>query len=516
MRAEAVRAFAAALSAPRVAQAALLREILAANAQTAYGRAYAFASITDTTTYRERLPFVRFAELSPWVDRMLAGEPDVLLAGQPIFFGRTSGTTGKPKHVGYPAAVSREYIGAFGPMASALEEAEPGASREVLFITGTYAEAHTSHGIPIGSASGFVRNLDAFRDEPYFHGAPEAVFELTDTDARYFALLRHALELPLRTIGALNPSSLVLLFNKAKQLAPRLLAALRPEAAARLTSAIASGRFQPEVAWPELRVLQTWKGGASRHYLGSLAAFCPTVRVWPALSGSTEGLLLVPVRQAWTGGVPALCSTVIEVMPAELEPSNAAIVPIEELAAGHGYRFVITNRRGLYRYVMDDVFVVTEHHEGVPVLHFSHRLGVGSSLTGEKLSEADVVAGANAALEVIDLVDFQIAPEWDDPPRYAFVIEPQHEVGDEVLLEALRRFEQALAASNIEYAAKRSSGRLSPPTLLVLHAGSFERLRHRLSAGQGRSDAQVKIARLARDLIDRDKLDLARAINLPV
>ncbi|MDB4952611.1 MAG: hypothetical protein JWO36_180 [Myxococcales bacterium] len=541
MRDEAVRAFSAALAAPRATQDELLRSILEANRLTAYGRHHDFASITDVATYRSRVPFVRFPELSPWVDRMLAGEPDVLLAGQPIFFGRTSGTTGRPKHVGYPSAVSREYVAAYAPMASALEAAESGASREVLFVTGTFAEARTAHGIPIGSASGFVRNLDVFRDESYFHIAPEEVFELTDTDARYYLLLRLALERPLRTIGALNPSSVILLFKKAREygaaladdlargsieagpegaraLAARLGLQLspRPDVAERMTRALADGRFQPEVAWPTLRVLQTWKGGASRHYFSALTASCPNARVWPALSGSTEGLLLVPLREAWTGGVPALCSTVIEAMPAEVEPCAEAILPFEALEEGRGYRFAITNRRGLYRYVMDDVFVVAERHAGVPVLHFSHRLGAGSSLTGEKLTEADVIAGANAALELVQAVDFQVAPEWDDPPRYVLLVELSAVASDAALEEALRRFEVAMAASNVEYAAKRSSGRLAAPTLLVLRAGSFDRLRRELSTGKGKSDAQVKIARLGGELVDRDKLDLLHAVAWPV
>ena len=538
MRAAASATFAAALAAPSATQDALLRAILETNRDTAYGRLYDFGSIHDVAEYRSRVPFVRFPDLAPWVDRMLAGESDVLLAGQPIFFGRTSGTTGRPKHVGYPSSVAQEYIAAFGPMASALEAAEPGASRDVLFMTGTFEEARTAHGVPIGSASGFVRNLDVFRDEPYFHAAPEAVFEMTELDARYYLLLRLALELPLRTIGALNPSSLVMLFRKTRELGEALAEDLargsvdagppgaralgatlelapRPDLAERLQRALADGPFQPEIAWPELRVLQTWKGGASRHYFSALHASCPHARVWSALSGSTEGLLLVPLRESWTGGVPALASTVIEVLPADVEPSSQAIVPIEELEAGQGYRFAITNRRGLYRYLMEDVFVVSEHHDGVPVLHFSHRLGAASSLTGEKLTEADAIAGAHAALSVLQAVDFQVAPEWDDPPRYVLILELSADATDAALVAALQRFEQAMATNNVEYAAKRASGRLAAPTLLVLRPGSFDRLRRELSTGQGKSDAQVKVARLAHELADRDKLDPLRAIVWP-
>ena len=115
----------------RRAQEALLRTILHDHRDTAYGRHYEFGSITDPATYRARVPFARFDDLLPWIDRMLAGEPDVLLAGQPIFFRREQHMS-RPKHVGYPSSVSREYLAAFAPMATALEAAEPASARHAV------------------------------------------------------------------------------------------------------------------------------------------------------------------------------------------------------------------------------------------------------------------------------------------------------------------------------------------------------------------------------------------------
>ena len=246
--------------------------------------------------------------------------------------------------------------------------------------------------------------------------------------------------------------------------------------------ALDSGRFLPEVAWPTLRVLQTWKGGASRHYFGALAASCPTARIWPALSGSTEGLLLVPIRQDWTGGVPALCSTVIEILPAEATPEASAVLPWEALEQGRGYRFAITNRRGLYRYLMEDVFHLAEHHAGVPVLHFAHRLGAASSLTGEA-TEGDIIAGANATSSSSTPSTFRSRPVGRST-AFVLLLELSADASDATLREALRRFERAMSASNVEYAGKRTSGRLSAPTLLVLPPGNFDRMPRDMSSAK--------------------------------
>jgi len=54
----------------------------------------------------------------------------------------------------------------------------------------------------------------------------------------------------------------------------------------------------------------------------------------------------------------------------------------------------------------------------------------------------------------------------------------------------------------VEYTSKRDSARLADPELVVVGAGEFERLKRARSASLGRSDAQVKLPRLMRDLIE--------------
>lgn len=542
-RAERAALFARALRDPDGAQRELLLAVLRANANTEYGRAHGFSVVADLASYRAAVPVVTFAELERSVVRMLAGEPDVLSSGRPIFFGRTSGTSGRPKHVGYPAATQEEYLSALDPMLHALERDHPAATVAAMVITGRYREDVAPCGTPVGSASGFVRNLPCFAADPYFHFAPECVLEMTDFEARYYAMLRLALASPLRNLSALNPSTLLTLFQRAEQyaedlaadlergtlergptgvreVAQKIASRLRPEigAAARLRSSIERhGRLVPAEVWPDLRVLQVWKGGASDHYLRALRERCPGCAIRSAVSGSTEGLLLVPLADDWVGGVPALRSSVIEFFPADQDPSRADFSPIAELAEGQAYRVLLTNRRGMYRYQMDDVFLVEGRVDRTPVLRYSHRHGLTSSLTGEKLTEADVASAAEAAVQTTGLrhLDFQALPEWGEPPRYLVLVEWPGEAPAELAAEYLLAFEAGLAASNVEYTHKRQTGRLAPPELLVLAAGEFERMRRAQSSDQGRSDAQVKIPRLRRELADRSAYRVFLTVRWP-
>ena len=522
--------FTAALRDPQATQEALLQTLLRRNAGTTYGREHGFLDLPDLAAYRSRVPCVRFDEILPYVDRMLNGEPDVLFAGLPVFFARTSGTTGSPKHIPFPPEVGDEYEAALGPGRNALEHARPGVSGHALVLSGGYLEDRSPAGVPIGSASGFVRNL--FADDPYFRSAPEAVYEARDHEARYYAFLRFALVQPLRLIFALNPSTVIALLQAARQHGAELLDDLitggmrncpgdarwsgavgatlpaAPEQAARLREALADpSGFNPLVVWPKLEVIETWKGGASTHYLRELNRHFPGVTLRPAVSGSSEGLFMVPLRDHWQGGVPALRASVLEFLPEHDAPVADRFVNLRELDQRAGYRIVLTNGRGLYRYLMDDVFVVEGYLHDTPILRFSHRHGVTSSLTGEKLTEAHVIAASEGAMKdsALPITDYQLAPVWGEPPGYVVLLETRDHADSEEQRRWLESFERNLCVQNAEYASKRASRRLATPTLVLLREGSFSEFKRR-SAGD-RSDAQIKTVRLRAKLLELGEID---------
>jgi hypothetical protein len=138
-------------------------------------------------------------------------------------------------------------------------------------------------------------------------------------------------------------------------------------------------------------------------------------------------------------------------------------------------------------------------------LRFSHRHGLTSSITGEKLTEIQIIEAVDAARagSGLDVLDYQARPEWGEPPSYALLVEvaaPDHAQ----CARFLELFEAQLQKSNIEYAAKRTSKRLAPATLVLLPAGELRAWQKRELAASGRSDAQAKVARLRRDMLALD------------
>jgi hypothetical protein len=519
------QAFLAACARPTAIQNELLRAILHEARESEFGREHGFAAIDSLARYREAVPPHSYDQLRPYIDRVVDGAADVLFSGRPEFYAQTSGTTGVPKRVPFSKALPHEYAAFFFPSFGAVDTAIPGAFAGRQMIFAKFVDGHVN-GVPFGAANGYVRNLHehTFGDLR----VPSVVYDEPVLNIRYYAMFLYMLSQPLVWLAALNPSTLLTFIDKLDALGPALAADLAagtwthgpdgvervmsaapaykaaPETARRIQESLArSGRVDLEHVCPELRIITLWRGGNAKHYQAQVRARVPTVELRAEVSGSSEASLLVPLDADTDGGVPSLLSTVIEFLPIEHEPGDGVVHDIEELEADQGYRLIVTNRRGMYRLVMDDVFYLERYVERAPVLRFSHRHGLTSSLTGEKLTEWHVMEAMQAAATAtrIDVLDYQLRPEWGEPPHYVLLVEIDGAVELQPFLAA---FEAKLAEVNIEYAAKRSSQRLASPHLVVIPRGELRRWMEKELAATGRSDAQAKIARLRRELLTLD------------
>src|SRR5262245_62018160 len=109
------RRFARAMNAVEATQLARLRQLVSANAGTAYGRAHGFDRVDSVIDWQDRVPMVDYDDLQPWIAHAAAGEAGVLTAAPIRLFECTSGSTSANKLIPYTAGLLHEFGAATGP-----------------------------------------------------------------------------------------------------------------------------------------------------------------------------------------------------------------------------------------------------------------------------------------------------------------------------------------------------------------------------------------------------------------
>jgi hypothetical protein len=82
-----------ALADPAKAQEEVLHRLLAIHARTGYGLQYSAAQVETLADFRRAFPIVTYEDYKPLIQRVMAGELDLLLTEEPVGWAITRGTT---------------------------------------------------------------------------------------------------------------------------------------------------------------------------------------------------------------------------------------------------------------------------------------------------------------------------------------------------------------------------------------------------------------------------------------
>ena len=177
-----------------------------------------------------------------------------------------------------------------------------------------------------------------------------------------------------------------------------------------------------------------------------------------------------------------------------------------ELEEGHNYYILLTTSSGLYRYNIFDVVRCTGFYHSTPMIEFLHKGAHIANLTGEKISESQVVQAVRSVIDEMRLTlsHFTVSPVWGDPPRYQLLIE-RVDVAAPLGDSLAQQVDDQLKLINCEYREKRATGRLAPMKWMPLPDGTWTAFR-RAAAKIGGSLEQYKHPCLVPDLEFGSKL----------
>ena len=193
--------------------------------------------------------------------------------------------------------------------------------------------------------------------------------------------------------------------------------------------------------------------------------------------------MTIPLEDETASGLLDTRSHFFEFVPeSEIGSDAPPTLLAHELEVGQTYYILLTTTSGLVRYDIHDVVRCTGFRGTTPLLTFLHKGAHISSLTGEKITESQVVQAVRTACSASP---FAVAPQWGEPPGYVLLLE-EGGTADVAAIDA------ALRSANEEYDDKRASGRLQPLTLEHLPAGAFGRLAAQRQSQVGGSAEQYK------------------------
>jgi hypothetical protein len=529
-RSREAQAFTAGLSHPeKVQEQFLLQQVIAPNVGSEFGRRAGFDRIRSISEYQRAVPIGNYDAYSNMIDRMvLRGEQGILTTASVKRFFLTSGSTAKSKYVPVTSSFVSAKSRAFGIYWSTVFEQHPKAKegRMVTNFSDSGEPVATPGGIPGSSESAYWAGVTRATQLTRAPIIPKAVAQIGDSDSRYYAIARILLEEPFTVIMTLNPSTILLLFQKVAQYADQLVADVErggitreldvgdvvrdyvqsrytgnPERAAELRALQSGPGLLAHWIWPEMRLGISWRSPMLRPYLELLAPHFGHVPQRDYIMMASEGIMAIPLQDGRSGGPVAVGVHFYEFVPEDqADRADPDVYLPHELEEGRTYVVVLTNGAGLYRYDIGDVVRVTGFMERTPCIEFLHRAGSTCSLTGEKLTEDQVTAAMSdtaAALDV-SIESFTLAPAKQGFPHYVALVEFAGETSRDQLIAFPRRLDEALEQRNMEYGSKRSSQRLAAPELWVVKPGGYDARRRQRLAG-GTSDSQIKPTHLTRD-----------------
>jgi hypothetical protein len=210
------------------------------------------------------------------------------------------------------------------------------------------------------------------------------------------------------------------------------------------------------------------------------------------------------------GGLPPLHHHYVEFVDEEAWNAGRPDARLlHELQAGRRYQVVVTTAAGLYRYFMNDLVEVAGQYGQTPLLRFVQKGKGVTNLTGEKLYEAQVIEAVQHAAGGHGVVpSFFLMVADEQAMAYTLYVETaRHAPIDRAVFAAA--VEAALGARNLEYHAKRGSGRLRPLDVRWFAPGAGEACKAAsVRAGQREGQYKPTVLQYEKDLrLSREALE---------
>jgi GH3 auxin-responsive promoter len=484
---------------PATAQMLVMQRLLHQNRDTQFGKKHRFSEIRNYAEFQQYTPVQTYETLRPYIEEQRLTGTKALTVESPKFYAQTSGTTGEPKYIPITPTTLKMHRDEQSLFSYLQYRACPEAfAGKALGIMGATVEGHLDSGHDVGSVSGHLyQSLPKIIQSRFV--LPPSVSSITNYNLKYLVMLRLALAEPNITYaGSPNPSTFLRLLSVLNEQRETLTESLVTGKLAEIDSLDADLKNQlvhkfkpnperaayisslPELSfanvWPNLNLLTTWTGGSCGIALTALREkLPPKTKVMELGYQSTEFRGSIALDAETSAGLPPLHHHFFEfVEQSRWDNSDPEFLTLDQLTQGKIYYILVTNASGLYRYFMNDLVQVSGFFNATPLLSFVQKGKGVTNLTGEKLYEAQVISAVQVISATLGLISsFYILVANEKTMSYQLFIEADQptRINNSAFSKML---DEKLGELNIEYLAKRDSGRLAPLCTIWLKRGAAE------------------------------------------
>jgi hypothetical protein len=463
-------------SQPAAAQAKVLQGLIRTARNTQFGQDHRFENIRNQNDFQAAVPLRDYEDLRPWIDRMVAGEPNVLWPGKPLYLAKTSGTTSGTKYIPLTKE-SMPYHIAAARNALLHHVYHTGDASfvdgKMIFLQGS-PELDEKNGIQVGRLSGIV----AHYIPPYLQSnrLPSWTTNcIDDWEAKVDAIVDETYGQPMTLISGIPPWVQMYFERLLTKTGKASIAEVFPHFKVFVTGGVA---FEPYRA-------------VFDRLVGQKVA---KIEVYPASEGfiayqdlpDSDDLLLLVDGGMFYEFVPA----------SQFFDPNPPRLGIAEVVVGENYALVLNTNAGLWGYVIGDTIAFTSLNP--PRIKVTGRIKHFISAFGEHVIGTEVEHALQHAIQKSggEVKEFHVSPMVAPPaglPYHEWLIEFSALPPD--LAAFAGHLDEGLRAKNTYYNDLITGGILKPAEVVSIPAGGF----HAYMKSQGKLGGQNKLPRLAND-----------------
>ena len=458
---------------PHRTQEKVFKKLISKAKNTAFGIDHNFDQIKTYRDFKDRVPVNDYEGLRPYVDRIVAGEENVLWKGKPIYFAKTSGTTSGAKYIPITKDSMPTHIkAARNALLFYIAETKDASfvDGKMIFLQGSPV-LEDKNGVKLGRLSGIVA-----------HYVPQYLLKnrlpswetncIEDWDTKVDAIVEETLPEDMTVISGI-PSWVQMYFEKLIEKTGKPISETFPNFNFFIYGGV---NFEPYKNKFETLI------GKKIDY----------IELYPA----SEGFIAYQDSQTEKGMLLQLNSGIFyEFIPAEeFFDENPTRISLEDVELGVNYVIILNTNAGLWGYNIGDTIEFTSllpYRIKVTgrIKHFISAFG--EHVIGKEVEKAlnDSIKGTNTTVS-----EFTVAPQVNPEeglPYHEWFIEFENEPDN--MDELASKIDASMQEQNIYYFDLIEGKILRPLIIRKVKKGGF----HEYMKSIGKFGGQNKIPQLS-------------------